>query len=513
MNNRDYWRKRSEHRETVSSEHAKQAEQVLAYNYRKAASQMRKEINDFYKRYEGENGLTYAEAVREMNRAELREWRGSVEDYIKQIQNEENPQVRERLMREYDARYYNSRISRLDGLFGNANMILGDLYRRNEAEFRELLGGEYVDGFYKALYDIQTRLGYNGNFSTIDAQMVENALNYPWSGANFSDRLWKNKEALMSSMREVITQGLIRGDSMPEMTRALAELLDASLSNAGRLIRTETSHIHNTAEIAAYDAAGYEEYEFMASFGERTCEVCGGLDGQHFKIADIQYGVNFPPVHPNCRCTTVGWDEADEAAELESAEQNALTYDEWYAKYVEGREPVQIAEHQTAPALIAEHQTAPALIAPTVDGREVVLTGSGDFLAFRHVDGLTDEQVSDIINNRGADIAEYRPNWARFSLGETVKRLLPNANVKDITNSGKVYYSDDHSPFEIVYVAVFDYFRIQTRGSRQQLDYRDINGNLLPNNVTLDNGKQIGRTKQQRMIETHFDNTDYRGRA
>ena len=78
MNNRDYWRKRSEHRETVSSEHAKQAEQVLAYNYRKAASQMRKEINDFYKRYEGENGLTYAEAVREMNRAELREWRGSV---------------------------------------------------------------------------------------------------------------------------------------------------------------------------------------------------------------------------------------------------------------------------------------------------------------------------------------------------------------------------------------------------------------------------------------------------
>ena len=99
MNNRDYWRKRSERREIVSSDHAKQAEQVLSYNYRKAASQIRKEINDFYKRYEGENGLTYAEAVREMNRAELREWRGSVEDYIKQIQNEENPQVRERLMR------------------------------------------------------------------------------------------------------------------------------------------------------------------------------------------------------------------------------------------------------------------------------------------------------------------------------------------------------------------------------------------------------------------------------
>ena len=498
--NREYWLKRAQHRELISYTAGADVTAALLREYKKSAVTLRKEISDFYSRYADENGLTYEQAIRDMTRAELQEWRGTVGDYIEQIRREPNPQIRERLMREYDARAYNSRISRLDGLCGGIEMNINRLYARAEEQLRQLLGEEYTGGYYRAMYDLQTRLGYNGFFSTINAQMVEKTLSYPWSGANFSDRLWRNKTALVDTIRETLTQGMIRGDSIRDMSRNVADKLNSSYRNAECLVRTETSHIHNTAELAAYEAAGYEEYEYMASLGERTCEVCGGLDGQHFKLTDIQYGVNFPPVHPRCRCTTVGWDP--EEKELpEGEQQEKLSYEDWYGKYVEGREPVQIAEHQTAPALIA----------PTVDGREVVLTGSGDFLAFRHVDGLTDEQVSDIMNTRRAEVEKYRSNWARYSLTETVKRLLPNANAKAIANTSKIYYTDDNTPVEIVYDSMFDYFRIQARGSRRQIDYRDINGNVLPNNVTLANGKQRGRTKSERMVETHFDNTDYRG--
>lgn len=304
-------------------------------------SQIRREINDFYRRYADEYGLTYEQAAREMSRADLQEWRGTVGDYIEQIRREPNPQVRERLMREYDARSYNSRISRLDGLCGNIEMNVNNLYARADEQFRQLLGEEYTGGYYRAMYDLQTRLGYNGQFSTISREMVENTLAYPWSGANFSDRLWRNKTALVDTIRETLTQGMIRGDNIRDMSRAVADKLNSSFRNAERLVRTETSHIHNTAEIAAYEAAGYEEYEFMASLGERTCEVCGGLDGQHFKISEKQFGVNFPPVHPNCRCTTVGW-EPEEKELPEGEQREELSYEEWYGKYVEGREEGQI---------------------------------------------------------------------------------------------------------------------------------------------------------------------------
>ena len=48
--------------------------------------------------------------------------------------------------------------------------------------------------------------------------------------------------------------------------------------------------------------------------------------------------MNFPPVHPNCRCTTVCYDPEDEVEELtEGEEREKLTYEEWYERYVEGR--------------------------------------------------------------------------------------------------------------------------------------------------------------------------------
>ncbi len=201
-----------------------------------------------------------------------------------------------------------------------------------------LLGDTFRDGYYKTLYDIQCRRGFN-LFSTIDSEIVENALTYPWSGANFSDRLWKNKNALMDSLRETLTKGMIRGDNIREMSKNIAEKLNASYSNAERLILTESSHIHNTAELSAYEAAGYEQYEFMASPGEKTCEVCGELDGKRFKLSEKQYGVNFPPIHPRCRCTTIGFDPEDEEDEKDAIEEGHgdgfLPYEEWYSKFVE----------------------------------------------------------------------------------------------------------------------------------------------------------------------------------
>ncbi len=373
--NRQYWIERAQHRELISYTGGLDVTAFLLKQYKKAATSIRKEINDFYQRYARENGLTYADAMREMSRSELREWRGSVEDYIRRIRNEPNPQVRERLMREYDALAYNSRISRLDGLCGNIQMNVDSLYARAQEQLSGFLGETYTGGYYRAMYDLQTRLGYNGQFSTISAEMVEKTLAYPWSGANFSDRLWRNKAALIDTIRDTLTQGMIRGDNIRDMSKAVADKLNSSYRNAERLVRTETSHIHNTAEIAAYEEAGYEEYEFMASFGEKTCEVCGGLDGQHFKLTDIQYGVNFPPVHPNCRCTTVGYDP-EEKALPEGEQQEKLSYEDWYGKYVEGREPVQITEHQTAPALIAENQTAPTLLTSNDSGGQTLTTGA-----------------------------------------------------------------------------------------------------------------------------------------
>ncbi len=70
-------------------------------------------------------------------------------------------------------------------------------------------------------------------------------------------------------------------------------------------MRTETAHFLSAGQLAAYRDMGAREYRFMSALSERTCSVCGGLDGKVFRAAEAAPGTNYPPIHPNCRCTTI----------------------------------------------------------------------------------------------------------------------------------------------------------------------------------------------------------------
>lgn len=375
MNNGEYWRKRSEIREARAYSNCLEATNGLVNAYRDTAANIRREINDFYNRFATENGMDYADAVKFLNREEALEWRTSVEGYIEEIRREKDPAVRERLMQEYDARAYGSRITRLESLNGSIDTELSRLYARANEQFRQLLGENYTDGYYQAIYDIQSRYGYSSAFATVNSKVVEKALTYPWSGANFSDRLWKHKFELLNQLRETLTTGLIRGESVQDMSKRLAERMNVSRSNALRLIRTESSHIHNTAELDAYKACGFEEYEYMASFGERTCDVCGGLDGRRFKLGDKQFGVNFPPLHPNCRCTTVAVDPDDDLEDVKSGE---LDYEQWYQKYVGGRAPEKLEYREGTETAVSRGQPVPVMPGGARNSAGQLLTTRGE---------------------------------------------------------------------------------------------------------------------------------------
>lgn len=383
-------------REAKAYSNCLEATRGLVNAYRQTAANIRREINDFYGRFARENKLEYSDAVRFLNNNEMLEWNNTVAGYIEEIRREKNPEVRELLMREYDARAYGARITRLESLNGSIDNELSRLYARANEQFRELLGENYTDGYYRTIFDIQNRFGYSSMFATVNAEVVENALSYPWSGANFSDRLWKHKVELLNNLRETLTTGFIRGDSVQKMAKRLSERLDASRSNALRLIRTESSHIHNTAELDAYNECGFEEYEFMASLGERTCEVCGGMDGKRIKLTDKQFGVNFPPLHPNCRCTTIAFDPDDDLSDFKTGE---LEYEEWYAKYVEGREQQKLESKGGAEVDVPSGKPVP--VSPTSEKKNAVqtLTAGGDSGII-----FTDKQ-------RGKKFGKHCPDW------------------------------------------------------------------------------------------------------
>ena len=332
--NKEYWMGRALTREQDAYLRGTLLNKRMFNEYQKAADKLKKSIQSFYGKYATEHGVTYEKAMRKLTAREAREWKATLGEYVADISAAADPKVKADLIAQLDALSANSQISRLEALLADAQAQMDVMYERCREELTSGFGEIYTESYYHKHYDIQSRVGWVSEVAKLTPSMIQDAVSYPWSGAMFSDRLWQNKNALVFNIREIITQSLIQGKNLPETSKALSNKMGQSYKVAERLVRTETSHLHNRADLFAYEAAGVTEYEYMATMDARTCEVCGALDGKYFPIKDATPGVNFPPMHPNDRCTTVEYDPDDAADWAASGEKmpESMTYEEWKDK-------------------------------------------------------------------------------------------------------------------------------------------------------------------------------------
>lgn len=234
--------------------------------------------------------------------------------------------MRRRLISELNARSYGSRITRLTALEGQINTVTASLFSEGVAKAKAAFGKAFTEGYFRTSYDLQCRSGFARDISGIDEKLIEDVLSYRYDGQDFSSRICKNKNALALNLKNTLTDSLIRGKSAAETASALAKQTDVSFRSAARLVRTETNRFHNEGAMRAYSEAGIEYYEFVVTHDVRTCDECAALDGKRFRLDEKEPGVNFPPLHPNDRCTTVAydpdWDDKGAVTKLDGGYEN-----------------------------------------------------------------------------------------------------------------------------------------------------------------------------------------------
>ena len=137
------------------------------------------------------------------------------------------------------------------------------------------------------------------SFSIPNQRVMEEMLNKPWHGGNFSKRLWKNTQTLAMNLNDILTIGLTQGKTTTEIAVELKNRMNKGFNDCHKLVRTETMHYLNESAFRAYKDGGCEEVELYAAEDERTCEICGARHGKRYKIDKRP----ILPFHPNCRCT------------------------------------------------------------------------------------------------------------------------------------------------------------------------------------------------------------------
>lgn len=228
-----------------------------------------------------------------------------------------------------------SELTRQRGLFEQVAKIIKDLTGKEQEYIYNYLSDIYTDQFLREVYSLGQYITVNANFNKLNPELVKQTVEYPWSGAMFSDRLWLDKEKLLQNIRTNLTQSMILGESIVEVSARVQKALATSNYNAERVVRTETKRVCYVAHMEAFKDTGVKQVKYRCTQDDRACKVCKVDDGKIYNLGEEPT----LPRHPNCRCVYIPVVEdtfkPNELNELTGSIRGAENYNKWVEHYKE----------------------------------------------------------------------------------------------------------------------------------------------------------------------------------
>lgn len=117
-----------------------------------------------------------------------------------------------------------------------------------------------------------------------------------------------------SSFEKVISNCDMFGDITAEQMFLLKEKIDYESDVASAL-----------QELQSYKDSDITRYKILISYDDRTCPKCQKMDGKVYSVNKARIGINCPPFHEGCRCTTIAVFDDDVTEGLQRRARNPET--------------------------------------------------------------------------------------------------------------------------------------------------------------------------------------------
>lgn len=346
MQNSEYWKLRFEQLEAAQNGQGAAAVAEIERQYKEAQKQIEGQIARWYQRFADNNGISLAEARQYLKGAALKEFKWDVQDYIKYGQDNALMGGWMKELENASAKYH---ISKLEALKIQTQQSLEVMFSKQLGTVTGAMGDVFESGYYHTAYELQKGFNIGWDVAGLDQSQIEKVLAKPWAvdGKNFSERIWGNKQKLISEVHGELTQNIMLGADPQKAIDSLAKKMKTSRYNAGRLIMTEEAYFSSAAQKDCFEELGVEQFEIAATLDSHTSDICRSLDGKHFPMKDYQPGVTAPPFHVFCRSTTVPYFDEDLGDIEERAARDEETgktyyipddmnYQDWKETFVDG---------------------------------------------------------------------------------------------------------------------------------------------------------------------------------
>ena len=346
MKNSEYWKLRFEQLEAAQNGQGAAAFAEIEKQYKEAQKQIEGQIARWYQRFADNNGITLAQARQYLKGAALKEFQWDVQDYIKYGQDNALMGGWMKELENASAKYH---ISKLEALKIQTQQSLEVMFSKQMGTVTGAMGDIFESGYYHTAYELQKGFNIGWDIAGLDQSQIGKVLSKPWAvdGKNFSERIWTNKQKLISELHGELTQNIMLGADPQKAIDSLAKKMNTSKQNAGRLIMTEEAYFSSAAQRDCFNELDVEQYEIVATLDSHTSDICRSLDGKHFPMKDFQAGVTAPPFHVYCRSTTVPYFDEDFGDIGERAARDEETgktyyipddmhYEDWKQTFVDG---------------------------------------------------------------------------------------------------------------------------------------------------------------------------------
>lgn len=284
-----YWTDRQEQLKQSAEKSEAALKKRLEKFYDAELKRLEKEIAAYYQTYGEDNVIAYRNLLQSLSDEDRRLLMERMDEFVAKYPQYSN------LMPVRESIY---KMDRLQGLQYSVFMTEAEIAGYTNDQIETYLRRLSQQGLN---YGMET-LGFGKNFYSINDDIVRQFVDVPWcNGENFSTRIWNDTNRLAQYLNQDIAQGFARGDSYDKLVRNLRQRFrNVNRKNAYRLVFTEGTYVMAESSMQPF-IQDFDKYHTSPVLDGKTCSICRNMRHQVFLISERQPGVNFPPLHPNCR--------------------------------------------------------------------------------------------------------------------------------------------------------------------------------------------------------------------
>ena len=241
-------------------------------------------LNAFFGKYATKEGITMAEAKRRAAMMDIEAMSKKAAVYVK------NKDFSDQANK--DLRLYNLtlRTTRLELLKEEIAIELYNLGSRTQEVMESMLTDTARD-------ELEFR---GGGLLARDVNVVRDIVNTDFYTALWSERYGIHEAELQNMLETELAKGIIAGRGSDDIARAFARRFNITQYRAATLVITEKARVATETQRRIYEKYDYEEFVFLPE--PTACDICKPLKDRRFSRANLQPGLNAPPMHPRCHC-------------------------------------------------------------------------------------------------------------------------------------------------------------------------------------------------------------------